>query len=177
MGLEDLPELEELMLHGNQLVSLRGIEASRGSLQVLGLAGNMIADYEEMYRLSSLTKLKSLALQDVHFGLNPIALGQAYKSFCMVYMSATLELLDGVAVTRESRAIARENMKAQVGLNVVQYLYMVNLNAVYLQPFQNCINGIFKINSYADVARLVEENVRQEIAGIAARQQVIMTHI
>jgi hypothetical protein len=113
-GLEDLPELEELMLHGNELVSLRGIEAVRGSLQTLGLAGNMIADYEEMYRLSSLAKLKSLALQDVHFGFNPIALDPAYKSFCMVYMSVSMELLDGVAVTRESRAVARENMRAQV---------------------------------------------------------------
>jgi protein phosphatase 1 regulatory subunit 7 len=113
-GLHAVPELEECWLQGNKITSLQGIEISTSILS-LAVAGNNISDFNDLHRLSSLTKLSALSLQDVHFGRCPIVDDSGYKNFCICYFPQ-LMYLDGVRVNAEQQKAANTALTNDVSM-------------------------------------------------------------
>ena len=97
-GVQAMLGLEELWAQSNVLKSLDGIEFCRNMVN-LGLAGNPISDFSEIRRLKSLSSLKSLSMNDVHFGRCPLTFEPAYKEFVITALKQ-LSLLDDIQITQ-----------------------------------------------------------------------------
>ena len=97
--LHSVPELDELFIQGNQINRLNGLE-SNIQLSSIGLAGNNISEFEELNKLSMLTKLLQLSLSDIHFGRCPVTDESGYKEFVVTCLPS-VRILDGVTISKE----------------------------------------------------------------------------
>ena len=76
-------------------------------LTTLGLAGNPISDFEQIKSLSSLSNLRDLSFNDIHFGKCPVANENGYTEFIMCYLRQ-IHTLDGVTITNEKQNAASD---------------------------------------------------------------------
>ena len=79
-----------VVLQGNLISNLDGFEISE-QMADLALAGNPITDFAELRKLSSLNRLKSLSLSDIHFGRCPIVEEKGYKEFILCFLRQVRE--------------------------------------------------------------------------------------
>lgn len=139
-GLEGLDTLEELWLNGNQLRSLAGLEAlvnlrqlwaarnkldhlgncldNNTALEELNLSDNRIGSFRELDNLARLPSLVNLALNDPHFGPNPVCNLCNYQTYVMFQLSQ-LQVLDSACVLDESKQLAEATfMKKRMYYNM-----------------------------------------------------------
>lgn len=100
-GLGGLAELKELWVQDNRLTSLHGLEGLP-SLQAVNAAANPISTLSDLDRLAFLPELRSVALQDAHFGACPVTAAKGYRDLVVLALPR-LRQLDGVAVTAHVR--------------------------------------------------------------------------
>ncbi|KAA0160293.1 hypothetical protein FNF28_05489 [Cafeteria roenbergensis] len=100
-GIGGMAELKELWVQDNRLTSLHGLEGLP-SLQAVNAAANPISTLADLDRLAILPELRSLALQDAHFGACPVSAARGYRDLVVLALPR-LRQLDGVAVTAHAR--------------------------------------------------------------------------
>lgn len=132
-GIQALSELEELWAQSNLIKSLKGIQYSR-KIIILGLAGNPITDFSEIRQLKDLKKLRSLSMNDVHFGRCPLTFEESYKEFVISSLTQ-LSLLDDVQITQETiqtadTALRRELDKFQATLKIKNDHFTQSVNFI-----------------------------------------------
>lgn len=111
-GIQALSCLEELWIQSNKVHELGGLKLCR-NLVNLSIAGNPISDFAEVRKLRSLTQLRSLTLNDVHFGKYPLASESIYRDF-VINTLKTLSLLDDVQVTMDKVSRATDMYRKEV---------------------------------------------------------------
>lgn len=127
-SLSTLTNLQQLWLNDNKLTSLSGLEALTGltelwaarnhiqrvgsslarctNLTSLNLSDNRIACFREVLNLRSLEKLRSLALMDPHFGINPVTNLCNYQTLVIFHLTQ-LTQLDMRGVNEKSKHMAQ----------------------------------------------------------------------
>ncbi|CAN0580133.1 unnamed protein product [Ectocarpus sp. 12 AP-2014] len=104
-GLSSLGALEDLWLCRNRLTEIGdGLPLGR-TLREVNLAHNQLGCFKELLKLAPLEELRSLTLQDIHFGDNPVCGLSNYKTF-VAYHLTQLTSLDMEVVSEESKAFA-----------------------------------------------------------------------
>jgi len=79
--LDNAANLRELWLQRNELTDCwAGLQACK-QLEVLAVAGNPIRNLAGLQRLQALPSLRSLSLEDLHFGSCPVAATEGYRHF------------------------------------------------------------------------------------------------
>ena len=111
-GIQALSGLEELWIQSNKLQKLGGLKLCRNLLN-LSIAGNPITDFAEVRKLKSLVRLRSLTMNDVHFGKCPLANESIYREFITNTLK-NLSLLDDVQITKERVAMANDIYRREV---------------------------------------------------------------
>lgn len=101
--IENLPkEIEELWLANNMIEKIPNEIAQYPNIEFLNIAGNFILDFEDIYNLQELKKLKKLYLSDINFGENPICQFSNYRS-AMIHLLPNVGWLDQIRVSPEER--------------------------------------------------------------------------
>ena len=111
-GLSELVQLESLLLASNQIErigdSLDKLTKLKVELKIdfadvkdFNIANNNIGSFQEISNLSRLPNLKSLALSDLHFGLNPICKLCNYQIYVLYHLQQ-LRYLDTLPVSEEA---------------------------------------------------------------------------
>jgi hypothetical protein len=152
-GLHSVPELQECYLQANEITRIGGFETNP-CIQTLGLAGNMIADFEELHKLSAIPSslpspsssspaLTNLSLVDVHFGRCPVAAEAGYKDFVLTYLP-NIRVLDGVAVAKEHQQHAEAAYSVQLkafdeALRTIEEEYRMDIQRVDQQLKVTCL--------------------------------------
>jgi hypothetical protein len=152
-GLHSVPELQECYLQANEITRIGGFETNP-CIQTLGLAGNMIADFEELHKLSAIPSslpspsssspaLTNLSLVDVHFGRCPVAAEAGYKDFVLTYLP-NIRVLDGVAVAKEHQQQAEAAYSVQLkafdeALRTIEEEYRMDIQRVDQQLKVTCL--------------------------------------
>ncbi|CAN0113324.1 unnamed protein product [Ectocarpus sp. 6 AP-2014] len=104
-GLSSLGALEDLWLCRNRLTEIGdGLPLGR-TLREVNLAHNQLGCFKELLKLAPLEGLRSLTLQDIHFGDNPVCGLSNYKTY-VAYHLTQLTSLDMEVVSEESKAFA-----------------------------------------------------------------------
>eukprot|EP00752_Nemacystus_decipiens_P007096 g6358.t1 len=104
-GLSSLEALEDLWLCRNRLTEIGdGLPLGR-TLREVNLAHNRLGCFKELLKLAPLEGLRSLTLQDIHFGDNPVCGLSNYKTY-VAYHLTQLTSLDMEMVSEESKAFA-----------------------------------------------------------------------
>lgn len=80
-GLSDMRKLEELWLCRNRITGVGDGLPPGSALRDVNLAHNRVGCFKELLKLSSLEGLRSLTLQDLHFGDNPVCTLSNYKTY------------------------------------------------------------------------------------------------
>ena len=112
-GLGGMAELKELWVQDNRVSSLRGLEALP-SLQAVNAAGNPIATLADLDRLAHIPALRSLSLDDPHFGPCPVAAARGYRDMVVLALPR-LRQLDGRPVPGAERDAAVGAAAARAG--------------------------------------------------------------
>lgn len=131
--LYSVPELKECWLQANRITSLDGLEHCM-QLEYLGMAGNPISDFSELKKLTNMTNLQELSLNDVHFGRCLVADDKGYKEFVLCFLRG-VKILDGVNITSEKQASAESIYSNQLkiynnSLNEIEEDYRRDLQAI-----------------------------------------------
>ncbi|CAM9822517.1 unnamed protein product [Scytosiphon promiscuus] len=105
-GLSALDALEDLWLCRNRLTNIGdGLPLGR-TLREVHLAHNRLGCFKELLKLAPLEGLRSLTLQDIHFGDNPVCGLSNYKTYVAYHLTQQLTSLDMEGVPEESKAFA-----------------------------------------------------------------------
>ena len=131
--LYSVPELKECWLQANQITSLDGLEHCM-QIEYLGMAGNPISDFSELKKLTNMTNLQELSLNDVHFGRCLVAEDKGYKEFVLCFFKG-VKILDGVNITSEKQASAESIYSSQLqiynnSLNEIEEDYRRDLQVI-----------------------------------------------
>lgn len=89
-GLSSLEALEDLWLCRNRLTEIGdGLPLGR-TLREVNLAHNRLGCFKELLKLAPLEGLRSLTLQDIHFGDNPVCWLSNYKTYVAYHLTQVL---------------------------------------------------------------------------------------
>lgn len=89
-GLSSLEALEDLWLCRNRLTEIGdGLPLGR-TLREVNLAHNRLGCFKELLKLAPLEGLRSLTLQDIHFGDNPVCGLSNYKTYVAYHLTQVL---------------------------------------------------------------------------------------
>ncbi|KAA0149143.1 hypothetical protein FNF29_06231 [Cafeteria roenbergensis] len=112
-GLECLTQLVQLSLESNELTSLDGLDCLHSLLELYA-GNNKVRAVKEVRKLRSLPKLIILDLCG-----NPLCGSSRYRLFS-VYTLRRLKVLDGVSITSEESADARDRYSGKLTLDFLE---------------------------------------------------------
>lgn len=183
-GLDALENLEELWLNSNCLRSLSGLESlfnlrqlwvarnqidhignsldSNTALEELNLSDNRIGSFKELDNLGRLPSLSNLALNDPHFGPNPVCNLCNYQTYVMFQLSQ-VTVLDASIVLEDSKQLAEATfMKKRMYYNMRIKTLKRNTTNVIKQAqaiMQSRVGQLFTV--VADIERRCQDIVRE----------------
>lgn len=101
--IENIPlSITELWLANNSIESIPQDIRKYINMENLNLGGNLICDFQDIYNLQTIPKLKKLNLSDVNFGDNPICQYIQYR-ILLIHFLPLLTNLDQIDILEEER--------------------------------------------------------------------------
>ena len=101
--IENIPEeIENLWISNNLIENIPNDFCKYKYLKTLNISGNLIIDFQNIYNIEKLPKLKKLYLNDINYGENPICTFANYKMM-MLHFFKKIEILDQFKINHEEK--------------------------------------------------------------------------
>ena len=101
--IENIPEeIENLWISNNLIENIPNDFYKYKYLKTLNISGNLIIDFQNIYNIEKLPKLKKLYLSDINYGENPICSFANYKMM-ILHIFKKIEILDQFKIDYEEK--------------------------------------------------------------------------
>ncbi|VDN96605.1 unnamed protein product [Rodentolepis nana] len=163
--IENLTNVVDLNLAGNQISRLNNLLAPLSNLETLNISHNLLYDLQDIFLLSNLPKLKSLSLNDSEYPPSIISL-QPHILLALSYQIPQLDAIDGIRLDKPFRflidSIIRD--KKLFFYSIFRHRHNQLLKCKRdLKKFRNCLSKYIleKIRLLELQAKLIESYIEQ----------------